>query len=87
MSTRTGHGRRSIRRPVITVTRGEPTPAELAAVLAVLLAARSATAAAPAAEPGAAFPLGGALARPDRPPSSRPALLACLRPAALTDSA
>jgi hypothetical protein len=27
--------------PVITVTQGEPTPAELAAVLAVLLATRS----------------------------------------------
>ena len=28
--------------PLITVTRGEPTPAELAAVLAVLMATRSA---------------------------------------------
>ena len=35
--------------PVITVTRGRPTSAELAAVTAVLLAARSAAAAAAAA--------------------------------------
>jgi hypothetical protein len=36
--------------PVITVTRGEPTPAELAAVLAVLLAGRSAAPDGPATE-------------------------------------
>jgi hypothetical protein len=37
--------------PVITVVRGRPTPAELAAVVAVLLAAQAAAAAAPAPEP------------------------------------
>jgi hypothetical protein len=40
--------------PVITVTRGEATSAELAAVLAVLLAARSAVAAGLRVEPARA---------------------------------
>jgi hypothetical protein len=37
--------------PAITVVRGQPAPAELAAVVAVLLAAGAATAAVPAAPP------------------------------------
>ena len=41
--------------PVITVTRGSATPAELAAVVAVLLAVR-ATAAGPPARPGSRTP-------------------------------
>ena len=38
--------------PVVSVTRGKATPADLAAVLAVLLMARPVTSDAPAAEPG-----------------------------------
>jgi hypothetical protein len=38
--------------PVVTVTRGRPAPAELAAVLTVLLAIRTAAGHSPAAESG-----------------------------------
>jgi hypothetical protein len=52
MSTSTGQPRDEAPAvPVISVTRGKATPADLAAVLAVLLMARSVTPDAPAAEP------------------------------------
>jgi hypothetical protein len=53
MSTSTGQPRDgACTVPVVSVTRGKATPADLAAVLAVLLMARSVTPDAPAAEPG-----------------------------------
>ena len=48
--------------PVITVTRGSATPAELAAVVAVLLTVR-ATAAGPPARPGSRTPKWAARSR------------------------
>ncbi len=77
--------------PVITVTRGRATDAELAAVTAVLFAVRSAAAlaadaaaAAFAGRPGSS-PLGGiGPAAAGNAAASRPPCLACLRPAPLT---
>ncbi|MGH3249732.1 MAG: acyl-CoA carboxylase epsilon subunit [Trebonia sp.] len=55
--------------PVITVTRGRPTPAELAAVIAVLLAAGQAGA---TATPAAPAPRGSAWAERSRLPGALP---------------
>ena len=53
MSTSTVQPREgAIAVPVVRVTRGKATPADLAAVLAVLFMARSVTPDAPAADPG-----------------------------------
>ena len=69
--------------PVITVTRGQATRAEIAAIVAVLLSVRTPAAVAPAAESARPSRWAEGARDPARPAPSRPAFLACIRPAAL----
>jgi hypothetical protein len=60
--------------PVITVTKGSPTPAEIAALVAVLLAARAGGAAAPPQPRRSAWARAAGM-RADLPRSWRPSAL------------